>query len=351
MAETQVLRLLVWEGYAPVSQRHQFERYILKKYNVRLRLDVNHIAEVEDCYRALRLKTADVISPSHNHINDKRFRIFDLGLVLPLNLENIPNYADLKSNFKGLSHLIHQGETYGAPLAWGPYGLIYNADRITVPPTSWAVLWEPRYRDLYTIANLGEHNVYITALGLGYDEEDLKHFDTFNNARFRNRLATLARYSDNFWEGVDSADNMDNMLLATSWGFSLSALRERGDDWRWAPLKEKTPSWIDNYVISHTLENRPQLKLIAEEWINFSLSPEFQAVVLVEELSARAVNAKTQEFLSPELAKMVSLDNDVLSSDMFILMPELGRRTRNGFNFLWARALKQRTDWLMQDAQ
>lgn len=346
-ANPQVLRMLVWEGYAPEAQRHEFQLYIKEKYGIELELSVSYIEETEDCYRALRLKTADILSPAHNRINDKRFRMFDLGLVLPLDLVNIPNYQNLSERFKQLDHLTYKGQAFGAPFAWGPYGLIYNADLVESPPSSWNTLWEPRYRNKFTIADLGEHNIYITALALGYGDEDLKSFDALNNARFRNKLNQLVINNHNLWLGVDTAQDLENMSLATSWGFSLPELKALGKNWKWAPLQEKSPGWIDNFVISHTLKDNPQLKRIAEEWINFSLSPRFQAEVLVKGLSARPVNAYTKKLLNDEQIENVGLADG--SRDGFILMPELDRRTRNGFDLLWGKALKYK-DRMGQEA-
>ncbi len=341
-AEPQILRMLVWEGYAPVAQRQAFQRLVLEKYGVELHMEVSYIAETEDCYTALRLKKADILSPAHNRINDSRFRMFDLGLLLPLNLDNIPNYADLREGFKHLDHLTYEGKAYGAPFAWGPYGLIYNTEKVAQPPTSWQVLWSPQYQDQFMVADLGEHNVYITALAQGYSESDLKSFDRLNNQTFREMLAHLATYSNGLWMGVDTADDLNNKSLAASWGFSLPELKARGENWKWAPLEEKFPSWIDNFVISHTLKDRPQLRRIAEEWINYTLSPEFQAEVLVKGLSARPVNAKTKALLTQEMIETVGLDNATSSNEMFVLMPELDRRTRNGFDLLWKQAMAER---------
>jgi len=349
-AEPQLLRLLVWEGYAPEAKRQEFKDYIQGKYKVDLQLEVSFISETDDCYRALRLKTADILSPAHNRINDKRFRMFDLGLLLPLNLDNIPNYVDLESNFKHLPHLTYQGQPYGTPFAWGPYGLIYNADRIAEPPTSWNALWTPNYRNQFTIADLGEHNIYVTALALGYGEAEFRDFDALNNVHFRNKLASLARNSHELWHGVDTADDLTDMSLATSWGFSLPQLRERGENWKWAPLQEKSPGWIDNFVISHTLKDKPQLKRIAEEWINYALSPEYQAAVLVEGLAARPVNSKTRALLNQKQIEAAGLGDDSSSGEMFVLMPELDRRTRNGFNLLWNMAMEHRADRQQQEA-
>lgn len=341
-ANTEVLRLLVWEGYAPEEQRQKFQRYIKQKYDVDLELSVSYIEETEDCYRALRLKTADILSPAHNRINDSRFRMFDLGLVLPLELENIPNYANLAEQFQQLDHLTHQGRAYGAPFAWGPYGLIYNEDLVDAPPASWNALWESRYNNRFTIADLGEHNIYITALALGYSEDDLKSFDALNNADFKNKLGQLVRNNHNLWQGVDTAEDLQGMALATSWGFSLPELKALGKNWKWAPLQEKSPGWIDNYIISHSLKDEPIRKRIAEEWINFALSAEFQADVLVKGLSARPVNADTRGLLNEEQIENAGLANTHSVTESFILMPELDRRTRNGFDLLWDKALKEK---------
>ena len=341
-AEPQTLRLLVWEGYAPEAQRKAFQLYIQEKYNVELHLEVSYISGMADCYTALRLKKADILSPAHNRINDKRFRMIDLGLLLPLNLDNIPNYVDVRDDFKNLDHLTYNDKAYGTPFAWGPYGLLYNADLVQEPPTSWKVLWSPRYRNQYVVSDLAEHNVYITALALGYAPEDLGNFDALNNERFRNMLGRLVKNSHKFWQGVDTASDLKGLSLAASWGFSLPELERRGENWKWAPLQEKIPGWIDNYVISHTLKDRPQLKRIAEEWINYSLSPEFQAEVVVKSLSARPVNLKAKELLSNDVTKVVDLDDS--PRNRFVLMLELDRRTRNGFNLLWDEAVTQREE-------
>ena len=343
-AEPQTLRLLVWEGYAPEKQRQVFQRYVQEKYGVDLQLEVSYIDETEDCYTALRLKKVDVLSPAHNRINDKRFRMFELGLLLPLNLENIPNYLGLFESFKQLPYLNYHGQVYGVPFAWGPYGLIYNASVVDEPPTSWQALWQPEYQQRFTVADLGEHNIYITALALGYSEADLRSFDALNNHDFKNKLAELARNTHRLWIGVDTADDLTGMALATSWGFSLPMLRQRGENWKWAPLQEKSPGWIDNYVISHTLKDKPQLKRLAEEWINFSLSPAFQAEVVVAELAARPVNQRSKQLLSQALIEAVGLDSDEDFNDLFTLMPELDRRTRNGFDLLWQQAMQLRRD-------
>ena len=340
-AENQkVLRLLVWEGYAPDAQREQFRQYIFDKYSVDLVLKVNYIADSEDGFKALRLKKADIVSPAHNRINDKRFKMIDSGLLLPLNLDNLPNYQKLNPSFKQLKHLVIDGVHYGLPFAWGPYGLVYNTEVFDKAPQSWNVLWDPKYIGHYSVADYGEINIYLTALAMGYEPNDLADFDKLNNAAFKAKLATLVGNAKSLWVGVDTADDLQQKKLASSWGFSLPELKRRGEIWKWAYPKEGVPGWIDNHVISQGLANKPELKRIAEEWINFTISSEFQTSVLVQALSTNPVNLMTFATASDAQKKgfYASSLNDL---DAFIvLMPELDRRTRNGIDNLWNEALK-----------
>ena len=216
----QVLRLLVWEGYAPQAQREQFIHYIKDKYAVRLILEVDYIAESEDCFEALRLKKADIVSPAHNRINDKRFRMIDSGLLLPLNLANLPNYKELNPSFKYLEHLIKDGVHYGLPFAWGPYGIVYNTALFDEAPDNLNVLWDPKYQGQYSIADYGEINIYLTALTMGYDAPALADFEKLNNPAFKEKLAALVNNAESLWVGVDTANDLQQKTLASSWGFA-----------------------------------------------------------------------------------------------------------------------------------
>lgn len=341
IAKQQVLRLLVWEGYAPQPERELFQNYILEKYGMDLKLEVTYIARAEDCFTALRLKKADILSPAHNRINDKRFRMIDLGLLLPLDLNNIPNYRNLYPSFKALDHLTDEGEHYGAPFAWGPYGLVYNTERFATPPSSWNSLWDPRYRGQFSIADYGEINIYITALALGYAPEALADFDQLNTTEFKQKLSDLVTNAQSLWVGVDTADDLQGLSLGTSWGFALPGLKRRGETWKWADPREGAPGWIDNHVISHTLKDKPKLKRIAEEWINFTISPAFQAKVLIEALGTQPVNSRASTLLTDEQIEEFNLNDPDYFKNKFILMPKLGRRARNGMNILWQEAIQK----------
>lgn len=338
-AEKVTLRLLVWEGYAPTEQRQEFIRYINAKYDVELSLSVKYIAEAEDGFEALRLKKADVISPAHNRINDKRFRMIDSGLLLPLDLNNIPNYTALSPSFKKLDHLVKEGVHYGLPFGWGPYGLAYNTEKFETPPSTWSALWQSQHQGKYSIADYGEINIYLVALAMGYGPQALNDFDKLNNPEFKARLLELVSGAKSLWVGVDTAADLKGMSIASSWGFALPKLKQLGEEWKWAYPKNGVPGWIDNHVLSSELANKPVLKRIAEEWLNYTISFTFQDKVLVKSLSTNPVNSLTFSSASAEEKQGFYAESLNDPKALIILMPELDRRTRNGMNNLWNEAL------------
>jgi spermidine/putrescine transport system substrate-binding protein len=336
----QILRLLVWEGYAPETQREKFRQFIFEKYTIDVILKVAYIKDAEDGFAALRLKKADIVSPAHNRINDKRFKMIDSGLLLPLNLDNLPNYQQLNPSFKQLTHLVKDSVHYGLPFAWGPYGLVYNTEVFDEAPQSWNVLWDPKYKGQYSVADYGEINIYLSALAMGYEKTALGDFDRLNNKAFKVKLAALLGNAKSLWIGVDTANDLLQNKLASSWGFSLPELKRRGEILKWAYPKEGVPGWIDNHVLSQELANKPKLKRIAEEWINFTISSEFQTSVLVEALSTNPVNMLTVETAS-KIQKQGFYAKSLNEPEaLIVLMPELDRRTRNGIDNLWNEALK-----------
>ncbi|PKG96133.1 hypothetical protein [Paraglaciecola sp. MB-3u-78] len=128
--------------------------------------------------------------------------------------------------------------------------------------------------------------------------------------------------------------------LASSWGFSLPELKKRGEIWKWAYPREGVPGWIDNHVLSQELADKPELKRIAEEWINFTISTEFQNSVLVEALGTNPVNMMTVETATEAQKRGFYATSLSESKALIVLMPQLDRRTRNGIDNLWNTALK-----------
>ncbi|MDL1903087.1 spermidine/putrescine ABC transporter substrate-binding protein, partial [Anaerolineae bacterium CFX9] len=66
-------------------------------------------------------------------------QMIDRGLLQPLNLDNIPNFANL-SDFL-LDQVFDPGNQYSVPYQWGTIGIGYNIEAVGYEITSWEDVW------------------------------------------------------------------------------------------------------------------------------------------------------------------------------------------------------------------
>lgn len=340
-AEALTLRMLIWEGYAPAGLREKFVRLVKEKHGVDLTIEVSYVNGNDDFFPALRDGKADIISPSHPVPKDERWKLIKLKLTLPIDLGNVPNYGNLLPSLQKAEYCTQGGEVYAVPHVRGPYGLAYNTAKISEPPDSWEILWDPAFKNRYTLGkDAYVHNVSITALALGVSAADMNNFRKVNTPGMKEKLAQLAAGSAPMWEGVDSADNLKGLSLAVVWGFSFPGLKEMGEEWKIAEPKEGTTGWVDNFMISHTLEAKPKLRRIAEEWLNFVLSDDYQ-IYDVRGLAAGPVTTTVRAKLTDAEVAQFRLDDPAHFEKNRILWKILNKKDRRGLQKLWTGALKK----------
>jgi spermidine/putrescine-binding protein len=336
-----VLRLLIWEGYAPENHIEEFQGEIEAKYGKKVRLKISYAVSSDDFFDPVRNKKVDLITVSHHSMKDAQFNYIDKKLFLSPDFRNIPNHANLFPDLKDADYHLRDGKIYGIPVANGPYGLAYNTRDFTRAPQSWNILWDPAYKNKYVIgAHEYLYNINITALAMGYPREDINSFDVLNNDAFKNKLRQLAVNAGGGWIGVDKPEDLMGMSLAMSWGDSLSSLKRRGEIWKMADPVEGTMWWVDEYAITWALEDNPFLKKVAEEWINKSLSPSFQINHIVRELGVYPVVMDTGNMLTKEEKQRIQ-PSPVSKPFMEtrILQHTYSQRDRNGLKLMWDKAM------------
>lgn len=339
-AADQVLRLMVWEGYAPEAQLDEFKTYIKDKYDLDLALEVAYVSDPNEFFNALRGKTADIIAPTHNLIKDRRFDYIDKGLILPVNLDNIPNYRHIVPSLQKADYITEGGQVYGVPFTAGSYGLAYNSQHLDTPAT-WNIFWDPSLAGKYSIsADFYEVNIYITALSLGYRGAQVHTYEVINNPIFKAKLKALASNAGTMWRGVDKPSDLKGLSLAAVWGFSILELNKRGERWKVAEPREGSMMWVDNFVLGYSLQDKPLLKKIAEEWLNFTISPSYQLEVALRTLGSEPVNATTTTLMTPDEIKRYQMDDPYFFQKKGMLWPTILRiRDRNGMKRLWDEAV------------
>lgn len=242
-ADVLTLKILAWEGYAEKKIVSSFIKKIKEEYKLDVRIVVFNVTKPQDFFDFLRVNAVDIISPTHNVAKSHKWNLIKNNLVVPIDINNISNYAKIPSELKRIEDLGYKGEIYGVPMLFGTYALVYNEDYIQDTPKSWNVLWDVRYIDKYSInKDFYDVNIYITALSLGIKEESIGDIDHINNETFKEKLRQLVHNSNRMWVGVDKPHDLKGLHLATSWGFALKGLSKLGESWKIArPIEGSIP--------------------------------------------------------------------------------------------------------------
>jgi len=335
-----VINLLTWEGYAPAEQVRYFEHLMATKYSLPVNFSVTYVSSESDYINAINNGTADVIAPSHNILKDYRYKLIDKQLILPINIENIPNYTKIFPDLQYADYSTTKGVVYSVPLVHGPYGLAYNSKLVQPEPDSWNVFWEPKFKGHYTInSDYSEVNIYITALALGIRPKELNNTSKLSSPELEQKLTSLIKQAGNLWYGVDKASDLEHNLIGTAWGFSFPELAKQGQIWKMASPKEGITTWIDGHAISKNLADKPLHKKIAEDWINYTLSEEFQFKVIAKGIASAPVNITIKSQLTADEIDRFHLNDENFFTKKQILWPTLSKTQRRFMKLLWDKAL------------
>ncbi|KYG61616.1 hypothetical protein AZI86_18095 [Bdellovibrio bacteriovorus] len=329
----EVLTMDVWTSYGPSAPINEFKDFIRKKYGKNVDLHVRRTLKPEDFYDRVRAGISDIISPSHNFLKDERTHFIKNNLIIPIDPEIVTNLKDVQTHFIENDFVTSKGKLYGVPLAAGPYGLLYNVDQIATAPTSWNILWAPEMKGRYSLSlDFYEANIYLTALAMGYKNDQLHDISLLNTKKFRLKLTQLLTNA-NFWQGTPHSDALKKSVLTTSWGLSTSISGPDAQKWRMAQPKEGVSMWVDYLAVTKNVRRNPFATTLAMEWANFVLGKSFQQTIL------------EKKYLSP--LKISSLPSMELESDIKYLSdqraywPVLTVRERNGLKLMYDQILAQ----------
>jgi len=260
---------------------------------------------------------------------------------------------------------VENGSVYCVPFGAGPHGFYYNADIVKTEPKSWSLFWDEQYKGKYAISREhAENNIYITVMGLGnvmnnkttaigplnaaiYNKER-GTITNLSNGEFRSRLKTLAENADHHYRIHEKADQIEHLAFSTGWGTAIGELNRKGKNWKVASPSEGTMGWLDGYMIGYSLSQQDDkrdyklLRRVAEDWVNFTISPRFQLDVMVRFWSAYPTNLSVAPLLTPEELVASHLDDLSYFDTNLVLLPKLTRRQRDRMKWVMESSTIQR---------
>lgn len=253
--EKRVVNVCSWGEYIDESLIDQFEE--------ETGIQVNYqTAESNEALYSL-LKTGagdyDVIVPSDYMIG----RLISEDMLAELNYDNIPNYAKIDEQYKGLS--FDPDNKYTVPYTWGTLGIIYNSAMVDEKITSWDAMFDEKYAGQVLMIRNSRDALAAALLDLGYD------INTTDEGQIRGAYERLVSAKE---KGVYQAFVMDevfqkmesgNAAIAMYYAGDYLTMLETNEDLRFVVPDEGSNWFVDAMCVLKNAQHKEE----AEEWINF----------------------------------------------------------------------------------
>jgi spermidine/putrescine transport system substrate-binding protein len=194
-------------------------------------------------------------------------RMLERQLLQRLDYDRISGHENILPKFQTSVH--DPGNRYHVPISWGTTGLIYNREKLDLPPTDWNYLWENQQKltRRMTLLNDTREVMGATLRSLGYS------YNSTNPDEIKQAYTKLAALKPAVRTFTTDAWR-DQLIAGDLWlamGYSADAMQVM----REAPhLRYVIPSsgsslWSDTMVIPKAAPNVDA----AYAWINYMLQP------------------------------------------------------------------------------
>lgn len=303
-ADGEPVNVLTWETY---QSPEQVNAYVEKSG---VEVNVTEAGSVDEMFSKARSSGDwDIIVFDTGSI--QRYR--DANLIAPFDESKVPNVKNITDAIPWREGSTHDDQLWGVPYNWGTQPLMYDADVIKEPPTSWGALWDPKYKGKVIMFDDSYITIPMIALYVGaadpYNLTD-EEFDKVSQAltELRPQVRTIATGFDDAVTIYASGDGVIGYCQNVS---IVSELNKKGRNFAYTFPEEGTPMWIDEMIITER-GNRQEVY----DFINENLSVDWQ----VKFINASANNG----ILTAEEAEKGGVDKEILESSNILTQSEPG---------------------------
>lgn len=290
------LNFMVWEGYTDTLFARPFEEACGVTVNA------TYMGSSDDLVAKLRAggaETFDLISPS----SDAATAILQAGLAQAIDLARIPTYEKLSEGFRRLPVVRKDGAVYGVPWAFGPNPLIYDTTKVTSPPESWAVLWQPAYKGKLSLQD-DIATLYMVAQLLGLDDpkdpSKLYNLSDDELARVKAKMLELRPNVRKYWVTAGDLTQLfqsGEVVMGEGWPLMTNQLRQAGYPAGETIPSEGTTAWADHWMLTRGAKNLDA----AYAWLEYTAQP-FAHKLLFDVTAYIVANPDAKSYMTPEQA-------------------------------------------------
>jgi len=315
------LSLLVWEGYADPSFVHSFEE------THHCKVSASYMGSSDDLVAKLRGGSAsnyDVVSPS----SDVATSIARANLAEPLDLAKLSTYSELSPKLRDLPLVKLNGQTFGVPFMWGPNPLLYDTTAFALPPDSWAIFWDPKYKGKISVWD-DLSTLYMTAQLLGFDKPDpsqLYNLSDSQLAAVKQKLLALKPSIRKIWSTGGELTNLfenHEIIAAMGWPLMTNQLRQANFPIGETIPKENTTGWIDHLMITKASPN----KNLAYAFLEYMIQAQTQKKI-ADVTHYTPANPSAAQFMTDTEKKGLHLDDPGAYMQRIYFWQDVPRRAK-----------------------
>jgi putative spermidine/putrescine transport system substrate-binding protein len=273
------LSVLAWPGYAEDGSNDPAVDWVTPfEEETGCEVTVKTFGTSDEAVNLFKTGEYDVVSAS----GDASLRLVAAGDVQPVNMDLVPNYANIYDFLKDKAWNTVDGENYGVPHGYGANLLMYSTDVFTEAPSSWGVVFDESdpYAGKVTAYDspiyIADAAMYLMAtqpdLGIenpyALDEEQLAAaVDLLKTQR-----ANIGEYWSDYLKEIQAFETGDT-VVGTSWQVIQNVLASEGATTDVVLPEEGATGWSDTWMIASEAKN-PNC---AYAWLDYIASPEANA--------------------------------------------------------------------------
>ena len=231
-----------------------------------IKVNYSEYASNEELYSKLSTGglTVDVIIPSDYMIA----RMIQEDMLLELNFDNIPNYANVLPTYKDQAY--DPENKYSVPYTWGTVGIIYNSTMVDeADVTGWELLWNAKYKDQILMFDNSRDAFGIAQykLGISVNTTDKNELSQCAGELAKQRPLVQQYVMDQVYDKMIQG----NAAIAPYYAGDAMMMMDSNPDLRfYLPQDQGFNLFIDAMCIPNCCENKTE----AEQFINFLCDPE-----------------------------------------------------------------------------
>ncbi len=275
------VNILAWPGYVENGSTDPNVDWVTSfEKDTGCKVNLKTFGTSDEAVKLMQGGGWDVVSAS----GDATLRLIYGDNVQPVNVDLVPNYADIFADLKLQPFNSVNGVPYGIPHGRGANLVMWNTDKVKENVDSWAMTWDPNspYKGAVTAYDspifIADAAVWLMAtkpeLGIKYPYAlDADQFAAAMDL-LKQQKDLIGEYWSDYTKAIQSFKS-GSSAIGTSWQIIQNLAKADGAHTKAVKAKEGATGWSDTWMVAKDAEHIN----CAYKWLNHIVSPEANAAV------------------------------------------------------------------------